>query len=278
MNKRKYILLFVLIILSLWMWEVFTTTIHINKNFILIASIGVVSSFIGTLAGGGGLITLPAMMLAGIPIQTSIATNKFATGVATLSSIFYLVYHKQLKLRTIILHLSIAVSGGIVGALITAHVSEKAMTVAAIILLLFSLIITLKNNSLFQAIQISEASSQHKISRHIIPFCIAVYDGGFGPASSTFSIVYYMKQQFAYVKAVQLTRVLIFGSCLGAFTVFYQTGFFQWPIAISMAAGSIIGAQIGMIVLPKIPIKTARILLISVIFLLITQMFYQVFH
>jgi len=79
MNKMIMLLLFVLLSLV----GLFYTNISLT-----LVCIGMVAAFIGTLAGGGGLITLPAMMLVGIPIQTSIATNKFSTGISSLSSIF----------------------------------------------------------------------------------------------------------------------------------------------------------------------------------------------
>lgn len=111
----------------------------------------------------------------------------------------------------------------------------------------------------------------------MIPFFIAAYDGGFGPGSSTFGILYYMRKQETYIKAVQLTRVLIFGSCAGGVIIFYHAGYIEWPFAIAMALGSIIGSQIGLIALPKIPMKTAKTLLITIICLLITQMIYNIF-
>lgn len=63
-------------------------------SFLLLMMIGMLSAFIGTLAGGGGIITLPAMMLIGIPIQVGIATNKFSSGIASFTSIIYLLKNK----------------------------------------------------------------------------------------------------------------------------------------------------------------------------------------
>lgn len=92
--NRMLILLFVL--LSLIGFFFFYIKISLT-----LVCIGMVAAFIGTLAGGGRLITLPAMMLVGIPIQTSIATNKFSTGISALSSIFYLLYHKEIHVTSI---------------------------------------------------------------------------------------------------------------------------------------------------------------------------------
>uniref|UniRef100_UPI0037C50C17 TSUP family transporter n=1 Tax=Lysinibacillus sp. D4B1_S16 TaxID=2941231 RepID=UPI0037C50C17 len=75
---------------------------------------------------------------------------------------------------------------------------------------------------------------------------------------------------------VQLTRVQGFGSCTGAFIVFYQTGFIQWHYAFAMALGSILGSQLGLLVLPHMPIKIAKLLLPVIISLLIIQMLWKI--
>jgi uncharacterized protein len=245
----------------------------LETSFFLLTLIGVLSSFVGTLAGGAGLITLPAMMLVGIPIQTGIATNKFSTGFASLTSISYLLKHKELDVKTIGSTIFISGIGGVIGASVTSNISEKTMNVVALMLLVFALFVSLRTKQWVSSVQ-SQKKKPGMISKWLA-FFIAVYDGGFGPGSSTFSILYYMSQQHTYVKAVQLTRVFIFGSCLGAFIVYYQTGFVEWNYAIAMAIGSAVGSQIGLLALPRIPLKVAKSMLVSIIFLLIGQMIYK---
>lgn len=244
-----------------------------DEFFIILILIGIVSAFIGTLAGGGGLITLPAMMLVGVPIQTGIATNKFSSGIAACTSVFYLMRNKQVSTKTILMNVSIAFIGGITGALITSSISETNMNIIALILLVFAFITTITNKK--WASEDNKNKMLTKKRSYLIPYFVAVYDGGFGPGSSTFAILHYMGRNETYLKAVQLTRVLILGSCFGAFLVFYNTGFIQWNYAIAMAIGSAIGSQIGLLALPHIPIKVAKMLLVSIIILLIGQVGYK---
>jgi uncharacterized protein len=249
----------------------------VDSFFFTLLIIGVFSSFIGTLAGGGGLITLPAMLILGIPIQTGIATNKFSSGIAAFTSVTYLLKNKQLDATTIFINMVIAFLGGISGALITTSLSEKTMNVVALILLAFALIVTFKNNNwISAAIDVKDSNKASGLASRIITFFIAVYDGGFGPGSSTFGIIHYMTKKQTYVKAVQLTRVLIFGSAFGAFIVFYLTGFVQWPYAIALAIGSTLGSQIGLVALPHIPLKLAKSLLVTILVLLIGEMVYKI--
>jgi uncharacterized protein len=245
----------------------------LGTSFFLLTLIGILSSFVGTLAGGAGLITLPAMMLAGIPIQTGIATNKFSTGFASLTSITYLLKNKELDIKTIVSTIFISSIGGVIGASVTSSISEKTMNAIALVLLLFALLVSLQNKQWVSTVENKKKKSG--IISKMLAFFIAVYDGGFGPGSSTFAILYYMNQQNTYVKAVQLTRVFIFGSCFGAFIVYYRTGFVEWHYAIAMAIGSALGSQIGLLALPRIPLRVAKSMLVSILFLLIGQMIYK---
>lgn len=105
--------------------------------FFALMGIGMISSFIGILAGGGGLITLSAMMLVGIPVQIGIATNKFSSGMAALTSVSYLLKNKHLSGKTIMRNVCIALAGGVSGALITSSMTERTMNIIALILLIF---------------------------------------------------------------------------------------------------------------------------------------------
>lgn len=274
-KTEKIYIIFFLTFMSLLgigtgLWGIHGGTYHL---FILVF-IGLGASFIGTLAGGAGLITVPGMMLIGIPIQTSIATNKFSSGLAAISSVFYLIRNKQLTLKSILSNLFIAFSGGIGGSLVTSTIQEETMNGIAFFLLCVAFLATLKNKEWTANIQLEQPSITNKTKLYI-PFLVAAYDGGFGPGSSTFSILYYMKNCHTYRKAVQMTRVLILGSCTGGFIVFYQNGFIHWSYAISMAIGSILGSQLGLLLLPKIPPKTAKTLLLFIIGLLMIQMIYK---
>jgi uncharacterized protein len=238
---------------------------------ILLFFTGVFASFFGTLAGGGGLVTIPAMILFGLPVQIGIATNKFSSGIASLSSVFTLIKHKAITWQQTSRYLFVAIIGGIIGALITSHLNERMMNLAAIFLLIFALMISLQR---WDWENRKQAFSTRKMDR-LWTFLIAIYDGGFGPGSSTFGILLYIKLTGAYIQAVQLTRVLILGSCLGAFLIFYHTGYFQWKYAIPLALGSIIGTELALKVLPSIPKNWARKLINIIIFLLIVQVSFK---
>lgn len=265
---KKYLILLLCLFLLLIFSYLFFLKPDKTELFPLFL-IGTIAAFLGTLAGGGALITVPSMMLIGIPIQSSIATNKFSSGIAAISSVFYLLRHKQLTLKSILSLLTVACIGGISGACLTVQIDEKTMNVLAFFLLCTALFVTLKSQHWTKK-ALNQARDKNPFP--YLPFLIALYDGGFGPGSSTFSILYYLKYCQNYMAAAQMTRVLILGSCSGAFLIYVQTGFIHWPYAIALAAGSTFGSQAGLMMLPKISAKTAKRLLLLIILLLIAQM------
>lgn len=239
--------------------------------------LGIGAAVVGTLAGGGGLITLPMMIFLGIPIQTGIATNKFASGLGSFSSILYTLRKKEFKHSLIIQFILVSIIGGGIGAFITSMLDEHVMNIVALFLLSGSLWLTFASKKWnYETVNKENFENQTFVDKSI-QTGIGIYDGGFGPGSSTFAILYFIKKGFTYVNAVQLARVLNFGSCLSAFVIFYMTGHFQWKIALTMAAASIIGNQLGLRFAEYVPIKLARILLISVSVLLIVQVSLKLF-
>lgn len=241
----------------------------------IIICIGMLGSFIGTLAGGGGLITLPAMLLLGIPIHFSIATNKFSSGIASLSSLFVLLKTKELNMKIMKPYIISSIIGGGIGALVTSILPEKWLNIIAICLLIFAFIVSIQSKKWYSDLQADNTNTTNNRSSKVMSFFIGMYDGGFGPGSSTFSILYFIKSKNTYVKATQMSRVLNFGSCFGAFIVFYQTGFLQWDYAIALATGSIIGTQVALKIVSKIPLKIAKGLVTTILILLIVQVVWQ---
>lgn len=242
-----------------------------------IGLIGIISSFLGTLVGGGALITLPALLLLGVPVHASIASNKLSAGLGALSGVSYVWRTKQLAPKDIFTYLALALAGGIAGAAVTSSIDEAAMQVAAIVLLLGALIVTFMNRHLWAAEQTDEPAPPSWKSRLAIVL-IALYDGGFGPGSTTFGILHFMRSRWSYAKAAQMTRVVILGSNIGGFLVFYGAGYIDWAFALSLGAGSMIGSQLGMRALPKVPLKLARAMLTTVVVGLIVTLSYDLLH
>lgn len=231
-------------------------------------SIGVIASMVGALFGAAGLVTLPAMLLVGIPIHTSVAVNKFATGLSAFTNVMTFFIKKEISFKKTIGIIIIAICGGIFGAFLATLLSEKVMNSVACFLLIIALITVLLSRKYINSLEKQE--SEQKINR-VIPFIISIYDGGFGPGSASMSITYYLKKQFSYYKAVEFSRIVIFSSCFGAFWWYFFQGIIDWAVAIPIALGSIVGSHIGIKLIPKIQMKWVQIALPLIFIVLIAQ-------
>ena len=161
-TSKNFFCIILIILVSIGLTTAFLGSREGNYQLFTLMLIGLGASFIGILAGGGGLITVLGMMLTGIPIQTRIATNKFSSGIAALSSVFYLIRNKQLNVHSLLITILIAVLGGIGEALVTTNIQEEKMNIIAFALLCFALIVTIKNKQWTATIQQDKKQKQQR--------------------------------------------------------------------------------------------------------------------
>lgn len=243
-------------------------TYWLSFDGLMLLTIGIVASMVGSMFGAAGLVTLPAMLLVGIPIHTTVAVNKFATGLSAFTNVLTFLFKKQITFKSILPLILTAITGGIIGAFLATRLSEQLMNIIACGLLIFALVIVMKSK---QFILNGAKQNNPQKSNLIVPFIISIYDGGFGPGSASMSITYYLKKQHLYLKAVEFSRIIIFSSCFGAFWFYLWLGLMDWGVAIPIAIGSIIGSHLGLKLLPLMKMKWLQIILPIIFALLILQ-------
>lgn len=239
-----------------------------SVNGLMLFSIGVIAAMIGVMFGAAGFVLLPAMLLVGVPIHATVAVNKFATGISSFTNVLTLIFKKKVALKKMLPFMIMACFGGITGAFLATRLSEQIMNIMACFILTFSFIMVLKNN---RKMGIDVNDDYKKKPSFITPFFISMYDGGFGPGSALMNIMYFLKKQHSYLKAVELTRFVMFSSCMSAFVFYYLFGVVNWGIAIPVTVGSILGSHLGMKMVQYIKVKWLQIALPAIFLLLIAQ-------
>lgn len=234
----------------------------------LLFIIGLFGNFIGTLAGGGGLITLPTMLLLGMPVHSAIGANKVSNTISTLSNFYTAFRRKEITIveaRPIVL---LCFVGGLFGGLLASLFSGEALTFLALCLLIFAFVLSFLGKTDFGenvTLQIKKRTSALLVS-------IGIYDGLFGPGSGTLLLYLYAHEKISYVKAVVLGRVGIFATCFGAAIVYVLSGQILWTETLILMMGSIIGSQFGIVVARKINNQHAKLLLRFITAILIIQL------
>ncbi len=211
------------------------------------AALIVVAFFAGAIdaiAGGGGLLVLPALLLAGIPPLEALATNKiqalFGTGSATLT----FARKGLLDIKT---ELPIAMAcfiGSIIGAaLATLLPTEFLRAMMPVVLITIAVYFLFKRD-------LSDEDRQSYISPFLIGFMIlpmvGLYDGIFGPGAGSFYMLALVSLGgFGVLKATARTKFMNFASNVGGAISFAIAGAVIWPIGLAMAFGQVLGANVG---------------------------------
>lgn len=203
-----------------------------------------IAGFVDSIAGGGGLITIPAMLIVGIPPLETLGTNKlqsmFGAGSATIA--YARKGHVDLKKQ---LPMAImAVLGGAIGALIATVVPGSVLrALMPFLLVAIALYFALKPN-------LSDEDRHQRITPFLfgmtfVPL-IGLYDGVFGPGTGSFFMLAFVSLAgFGVLKATAHTKLLNLGSNVGAFLVFMVGGVVLWKIGLMMGLGQFLGAQVG---------------------------------
>lgn len=234
----------------------------------LLLIIGFAASFIGTLAGSGGLIGMPSLLLIGIPIHQVIGSVKFSNMLSSFSSFYFLFRKKQLKLIEALKLVPFAILGGFCGGLLANSFTEKTMNVMAIFLLTVAMILN------FLKKPRPNNEDEWKLPKKVYPslFGISVYDGMFGPGQATMLMYTFLRNGATYLQSLAFTRFQTFVSCAAAFVTYLIAGNITWRVAIYYTIGSLIGSQLALRVAEKISTRQLKFILHSVTIALLIQL------
>jgi uncharacterized protein len=202
------------------------------------------AGLVDSIAGGGGLITVPALLLAGASPVEAIATNKlqgtFGSGTAMLA------YARagQVRPQEQLGMAAIAALSGAGGALVAHLIPVEALRVIMPMVLIgvaafFALKPGLTDDA--RAARISPAV----FAATVVPL-VGAYDGFFGPGTGSFYMMgFVLLAGYGVLKATAHTKMLNFASNVGSLLVFLPLGATWWAVGLAMAAAQVCGAMIG---------------------------------
>lgn len=206
--------------------------------------VGMLAGFVDAIAGGGGMITVPALLSAGLPPVAALATNKMQSIVGTAMAVLTYWRRGYVNLPSLIPAIAATFAGSLIGALTVSRLDTSLLTVAVPVAL-----IGIALYFLF-APKLSDADSTARLRFGpfvpVMGFLIGFYDGVFGPGTgSFFTIGFVLLFGLGLTRATGSTKALNFVSNLAALVVFIPQGHVIWPVAIIMALGQVIGGYVG---------------------------------
>lgn len=229
----------------------------------LVCLAALAAGFVDSIAGGGGLLALPALLLAGLDPVAALATNKLQGTFGTASATF--AYWRKG-------HVDVKASWKAVAAtFVAAMLGVAAIHLAPTNLLKAILPVVLIWIALYFAFapRLGAEAKPAKLSQTAMNFAvlpaIGFYDGIFGPGTGSFFLLALVTLAgSSLIAAAGKTRLLNFTSNIAALLAFAFTGKIIWMVGMSMGVAQVIGAQLGAHVAMKNGARIIRPLLVLV--------------
>lgn len=242
-------------------------TIH---TFLIVCPLVFLASFVDAIAGGGGLISLPAYLLAGLPPHYAIATNKFSSSIGTFIATLRYCKNKLVDWGIGIPSIILSLIGSTLGANLSLLVDEKILKVVLVVILPIVAFYVLFSKN-FTKKEAKEPLSRKKVYliACIASFIIGAYDGFYGPGTGTFLILIYTGLARMDIGiASGNTKLVNLASNVAALVTFWFSGKIVFVLGIAAAIFSITGSYIGSGLVLKNGTKIVRPIIIIVISLL----------
>ncbi len=215
-----------------------------SEIILILMLVAMVAGFIDAIAGGGGLITLPALLLSGLSPVQALATNKLQSSAGSFSATMAFFRQGLINWHHSKWVFFAALTGGMIGALLATRLPATFLQIVVPILLLcVATYFVLSPN-------LDGKEKRAKISRTLflltfVPL-IGFYDGIFGPGTGSFFMVaFVLMLGSTLVDAIAETKLANFASNIGSLLIFAFSGEMQILVGLLMAVGAFVGAQLG---------------------------------
>jgi len=231
--------------------------------FLLFVGIAIVAGGVDAIAGGAGLITIPAMLAFGVPPAAAIATNKLGGVAGTLSATLHFIGKKQIDIRAAWPLAATAFVGSVAGGFALTRI-DPAFLAAIVPVLLIG----------FSAYFIFSPNVGALDKKRLIPVAgfalfvapvIGFYDGFFGPgAGAFFCLALVLLAGFNLIKATAHAKLLNLASNLAALLFFIWHGTILWDIGLAMLIGQFIGGNLGARIVVRHGVRVIKIIMVVV--------------
>ena len=228
----------------------------------ILALVGFASGFVDAVAGGGGLLTLPALALAGLDPVAAVATNKLASTLGSGSAT--LAFWRAGKIKTNMAPAAVAACvGAVLGALALPYAPRAILSAA----LPFVLIGVALYFAFAPEPRRGAAPAAHFRGplRHTLAPAIGFYDGVFGPGAGSFYLISLVALVgLSLIPAMAGGRLSNFGSNAGSLIVYALSGHILASAGLAMGVGTFLGARLGASAAMRAGAKLVRPLIVAV--------------
>ena len=238
-------------------------------HFLIVCPLVFAAGFIDSIAGGGGLISLPAYMISGLPVHTSIASNKLSSSLGTTISTYRYAKEGFIPWKIAVFCVAAALVGASLGANLALLINESIFRLLMLIILPLTALYVMRKKDLFH----EDGKKELPFVRLVlfssaIAFAIGMYDGFYGPGTGTFLIL--LLTRFAHMDlkhANGVSKAINLASNLASLGIYLLNGQVLLSLGLCAGAFSILGNYLGACCFTKKGAAIARPLILFVLLL-----------
>ena len=218
-------------------------------KLLIVCPLAFVGAVVDAIAGGGGLITLPAYLLAGLPAQAAVGTNKFSASFAAAVSAFRFTKEKTVQFFVALPAAFFALAGSMLGSHLLTAIDEQVVRILFLLLLPLMVVVLLHSKKL--GMQQAEERAQSSRAKTVVIACvigmiIGGYDGFFGPGTGMFlTLAFTFFLHLKLRNAMGNAKIVNLASNLAALAVFLLEGRVIFAVGIPAAVCGMLGSFIG---------------------------------
>ena len=246
-------------------------------TYLIVCPMVFLAGFVDAVGGGGGLISLPAYLFAGLPAQSAVATNKLSSSIGTAASTARYLKNGCVDYKLAIPGIAAAVIGAQIGSRLALMVTSNVYKILLMVLVPLVGLYTIFKKDL----QPRDPDSIPRWKQYLLvtftTLVIGVYDGFYGPGTGTFLLLVYTGLcRMDLLKASGNMKLANLSSNISALVVFLMNGVVMLPLGLTASVFSIAGHYIGAGFAIRKGSKFVRIIIICVIALLFVKILTEI--
>lgn len=236
----------------------------------LLFAVAALAGCVDTLAGGGGLIVLPALILSGLPPLQALGTNKLQSTMGTATASVMMLRHKRVSWPTVKYLMLSAFVGATAGTLSIQFINPAMLGLVIPAVLVLIAFYFLFAGRLIGVSTLPRVSNP--VYRYLVVPVIGWYDGMFGPGTgSFFAFSGTALQGRNLIDATAIAKTLNFATNSASLIIFIIADQVVWLTGLVMMAGQIAGAWLGSHMLLKIKPEHLRMFVVLVCLIMLAR-------
>ena len=216
-------------------------------QFIIVCPMVFLAGFVDAIAGGGGLISLPAYLIAGVPTHMALGTNKMSSMMGTAIATGRFAKNGYIQFKKVVWFIVAALIGSSIGSNLTLLVSDKILQYMMIVILPIVAFYVMRNKKMGDD---SLAGTLPERKSFLIALAsaliIGIYDGFYGPGTGKFLLLVFTGAAKMDTRSASAqTKVINLSSNIAALVTFIIAGNVYYPLGLAAAACSVAGNYLG---------------------------------